>query len=388
MNPLKLAVSAFAVGAASMYFADPDRGRRRRALVRDKTVGTWNDLTSVLDQARRDVSNRAEGALSTVRSVFEDHRAIDPVLVQRVRSRIGHLVSHPHAIDVQAQDGRIVLSGPILGAEVDSALRAAWTVPGVKEVINRLESHENSEGVAGLQGGAPRQLRSEIMQQNWTPALRVGAGGAGLGLILCSFRYHGIPRMTTRLAGMTLLARAVANKELRDIGGMKDNPALVHFNKTVHIHAPVTEVFAFWSDYKRFPSFMSHLKEVHDLGNGRSRWVAEGPGGISVTWEAEMTQSIPNRLLAWRSIPGSRVQTEGSVRFDENGNGGTRVTIRMSYAPPAGVLGHYVASLFGSDPKHELDEDMVRLKSLIELGRTRAHGHKVTREALQARATV
>ena len=41
---------------------------------------------------------------------------------------------------------------------------------------------------------------------------------------------------------------------------------MVEFDKAIHIQAPVEEVFAFWSDYQKFPCFMSHLKEVHDLG--------------------------------------------------------------------------------------------------------------------------
>ncbi|HEX5432379.1 MAG TPA: hypothetical protein VFW83_10460, partial [Bryobacteraceae bacterium] len=105
-------------------------------------------------------------------------------------------------------------------------------------------------------------------------------------------------------------------------------------------------------------------------------------GGIRVSWEAEITQRITDRLMAWRSVPGSAIETEGVARFDENSNGGTRIGIRMCYKPPAGVLGHYVASLFGADPKREMDDDLVRLKSLIELGRTHAHGTRVRREDL------
>jgi uncharacterized membrane protein len=71
--------------------------------------------------------------------------------------------------------------------------------------------------------------------------------------------------------------------------------------------------------------------------------------------------------IAWRSEPGSPVQHAGSVRFDEQA-GGTRVTVRLSYHPPAGALGHTVASLLGCDPKHDLDADLMRMKSFIETG--------------------
>jgi uncharacterized membrane protein len=62
--------------------------------------------------------------------------------------------------------------------------------------------------------------------------------------------------------------------------------------------------------------------------------------------------------------------------------GGTRIQIRLSYNPPAGALGHGVAALLGSDPKRAMDEDLVRFKSLLEDGRTRAHGQTVRRDAL------
>jgi uncharacterized membrane protein len=59
----------------------------------------------------------------------------------------------------------------------------------------------------------------------------------------------------------------------------------------------------------------------------------------------------------------------GRVRFAPAGDGRTRVQIRMSYNPPGGWLGHGVASMFGVDPKHSLDSDLVRMKTLIETGR-------------------
>jgi hypothetical protein len=59
----------------------------------------------------------------------------------------------------------------------------------------------------------------------------------------------------------------------------------------------------------------------------------------------------------WKSIGESPVGNAGIVRFEANPEGGTRVDIRLSYNPPAGALGHAVASFFGADPKHALDED-------------------------------
>ena len=146
--------------------------------------------------------------------------------------------------------------------------------------------------------------------------------------------------------------------------GIGGKSGAVEFDKTVHIHAPVEEVYGFWSKFENFPKFMTHLKEVRHLENGRWHWVAAGPGGVSIPWDARITEEKPNQLLAWSSVPGSVIRTEGRVRFDKEPDGSTRVSIHLSYSPPAGVLGHAVAWLFGADPKSEIDDDMVRLKVL------------------------
>jgi len=81
-------------------------------------------------------------------------------------------------------------------------------------------------------------------------------------------------------------------------------------------------------------------------------------------------------------VPGSAVRNAGMVRFDSV-NGGTRVHLRMSYNVIGGVVAHTVASLIGADPKHVLDSDLGRMKSLFEQGRTTAHHHTVTREQMR-----
>ena len=384
MGIVKIAASCFAAGAGVMYLADPDRGKRRRALVCDQSTRLWNQFSRLVDKAQRDAGNRTRGAACAVGAAFRNSRTDDDVLVQRIRSRLGRLVSHPHAIEVNSENSNVTLAGHVLKSEVERLERCVRAVPGVRSVESKLEMHDSPENISSLQGGTPREGRSGLMQQNWTPALRVTAGGLGGALIAYRLRNDSALATAGALAGTAILGRAVLNREFKDIFGYGDGARVVEFAKTIHIQAPVNEVFRYWSDYEKLPRFMTHLKEVHALGEGKFRWTAEGPGGTSVSWEAETTQNVPNKLLAWRSVPKSRVETEGIVRFDENSNGGTRVSIRMRYKPPAGILGHYVAALFGRDPKSEIDDDMVRLKSLIEIGKTRAHGVRVNRESVAA----
>lgn len=383
MNTVRTAISGFAAGAVAMYFSDPDRGKRRRAVAQDRSVRMWHDFAGLLDKAERDAVNRARGAGSAIQAIFRNHRTHDQLLVERVRSKLGRLVSHPRAICVSAEDGKILLEGDVLQSELRHLVRCVRAVPGVTNVEEQLRVHESAEHISSLQGGTRRESRSELMQQNWTPALRVLVGALGAGLLSYASRKDGVLAAGSGLAGAALLGRAVCNRQLRHLVGIGDGTHAVELDKCIHIQAPVEEVFRFWSDYEKLPRFMSHLKEVRDLGNGKSHWLAQGPGGLAISWDAEITQCIPNQLLAWRSLPGSGIDTEGIVRFDPNSDGGTRTSIHMWYKPPAGVLGHYVAALFGADPKSEIDDDMVRLKSLIEGGKTRAHGVQVNRESLQ-----
>jgi len=310
------------------------------------------------------------------------------VLVQRIRAQLGRLVSHPHAIEVTSTNGKVALAGIVLTSEAEHLVRCLRVVPGVESIESKLEVHDSPERISSLQGGVPRESRSELMQQDWTPALRVAAGVLGGSLIANRLLNESARATAGALAGAALLGRAVFNREFSDIVGYGDGARAIDLEKTIHIQAPVHEVYQYWSDYETLPRFMTHLKEVHALGEGTFRWTAEGPAGLSISWDAETIECVPNKLLAWRSVPGSTIETEGTVRFEENSHGGTRVRIRMCYKPPAGIIGHYVAALFGRDPKSEIDDDMVRLKSLMETGKTRAHGVRVERESVLAGSPV
>jgi osmotically-inducible protein OsmY len=79
-------------------------------------------------------------------------RVPDTVVVERVRSRIGHVVSHPGAIEVTVQNGRVTLSGPALARELDPLLSDLAHVRGVTGVENKLDIHEEPGSLPALQG--------------------------------------------------------------------------------------------------------------------------------------------------------------------------------------------------------------------------------------------
>lgn len=137
--------------------------------------------------------------------------------------------------------------------------------------------------------------------------------------------------------------------------------------ESITINQPVAEVFRFWRDFENLPRFMKHLQEVSAREAGISHWVAKGPAGASVEWDARIINEVENKLIGWQSLEGAVVATAGSVHFDPSDRG-TRVRVRMQYDPPAGKLGAAVAWLFGEEPGVQIREDLRRLKQLLETG--------------------
>ncbi|HUP00499.1 MAG TPA: SRPBCC family protein [Gemmatimonadota bacterium] len=379
-------LGSLGLGAALMYLLDPDRGRRRRALVRDQLASRLGGSGGVAGKTARDAANRARGIVAGARSRLRGEGIPDDaVLEERVRSRMGRHVSHPGSIEVEADQGRITLRGPVLAHEVDDLLRAVGAVRGVEEIDDRLEIHEEPGDVPGLQGGAVREGESfEYLQENWSPAARFLAGAVGGTMAIVGVRKLNALGAAALAVGAGLLTRGVTNKPIRRLTGIRAGRRAVDLQKTITVQAPVSDVYEFWNRVENFPRFMSHIREVRDLGDGRSRWTAAGPAGAPVTWNAVVTRQVPDEVLAWRSEPGSTIENAGVIHFEPASGEGTRIDIRMSYNPPAGAIGDAVAGLLGTDPRSAMDEDLVRFKSLIEEGRATAGGETVTREDLGA----
>ncbi len=197
------------------------------------------------------------------------------------------------------------------------------------------------------------------------------AGGLGALLALYGLTRGGMAAMGARALGTGLLM-----SDLRERSGTRagERRRIVDIQKTLRIEAPVERVFDFWRDYTNFPLFLSNVRRVDDLGGGRSRWTVATPDGLPVQWEAVVTMEKPGELLAWRSRPGSALENAGAVRFSREGSG-TRLDLRFCYNPSGG--GADMADLLGADPRARLNEDLGRLKALLESEmRSEAHGEE------------
>ena len=149
-------------------------------------------------------------------------------------------------------------------------------------------------------------------------------------------------------------------------------PALRHgrgfrVERTVTVLRSPEELYATWHGLGIWPHLLPRLQSVTQSGGNRSHWVARGPGGMAVEWDAEIVSDEPGRRIAWRTVDSPDVDNAGSVQFSPAPNGrGTEVKVALTYAPPAGRLGSAVATAFGASPDRQVRDGLRRFKQRME----------------------
>jgi hypothetical protein len=143
MNALMKTLALVAAGAAAMYYLDPETGRRRRALVRDKGAAAGRDLKDSARATGRHASNKMRGAVAKVESGMDDAPVTDELLQAQIRSKLGRTVERPGDVEVEVNDGHVVLSGSASAGEVDSLARTVAGMQGVSDVENRISGNES-----------------------------------------------------------------------------------------------------------------------------------------------------------------------------------------------------------------------------------------------------
>jgi hypothetical protein len=138
ISPMIAFLGGLAVGAAIMYALDPNNGRRRRAVARDKFF-SWSRCAreSAADLAQH-ASDRARGLAAETRAWLNEGEIPDETLVERVRAHMGHAIVHAGCVDVTASDGVVTLCGTIPADEEARLLAAVGRVRGVRGVQNEL----------------------------------------------------------------------------------------------------------------------------------------------------------------------------------------------------------------------------------------------------------
>ena len=369
MKTLTTGVGGFVLGVAAARFLDPRAGARRRAEVVQKSVHAAHKAADAAGKSSRDLRNRSRGLWH---AIFAPEGPVDDaVLVERVRSRLGRVCSHPGALEVSAAGGCVVLRGPVLASEYKQIVEAAACVGGVMALTEELELHKQPDDVPALQGGTRHPLpRPELLQENWAPGIRVLMGAASAGLIGLGAARRDLPGSVIAGCGVLLLARSATNLPVRRLIGVRAGRRGIDVQKSVVIAAAPEELYGFFMAAENFPRFMEHVRDVRVTGEGQWHWRVAGPAGVEVEWDAEVTRAEPGRLLSWATVETAPVESFGTVRFVPV-DGGTRVDVRLSYNPP-----------LGADPKQQLDDDLLRLKSLLERGKPSGDEERAARDRL------
>jgi uncharacterized membrane protein len=377
MNMLGAGV-AFAAGAAIMYSFDPDHGRRRRARLRNEADHLVHAVPRSLRQAGADSTQRVRGKLTHLRHLPSAEATPDEVLGGRVRAALGRCCSHASAVTVTPRSGVVELRGPILAAEAQDTLRHVRRIPGVESVNDLLERHDTVEGVSSLQGhrGHPRP---RFWIRKWPISLRWATGAAGAGLAASGLVQGGIPAVPLVLAGTAAFLRAASNRPVAALLGVGDGPQNgIDVMKTIAIEAPADEVFAYFLAFENFPKFMRHVRGVRRVDEDRWHWTVQG-GGMTFEWDGIITRCEPPSRVAWTSTEAAAIKNHGEATFEAISDRATRLTIHLVYSPPLGAVGHAIAKFLGADPKSELNDDLLRFKSLLETGKATGRDGSVTR---------
>jgi uncharacterized membrane protein len=228
---------------------------------------------------------------------------------------------------------------------------------------------------------APKQVASkERSPINVGEIERLASAIAGGALAVYGLRRRSIGGLCLTLAGTALLHRGVTGHcNTYQALGITTNSTTaaegeapvakdVHVEKAIAIDKTPEELFSFWRQFENLPRFMNNLESVTCSGLNRSHWIAKGPGGKNVEWDAEIYNEKPNEMIAWRSLEGADIVNAGSVRFTPLGVRGTEVRVVLNYNLPGGKISGLFAKLFGSEPGQMIADDLRRLKQILETG--------------------
>jgi hypothetical protein len=190
-----------------MYFFDPDAGRRRRALVRDRIEHLSRVVRDELETELRDAGNRLRGVVAGTRRLASGGAAdvTDESIAQAVRRRFASL-ERPDAIVVEVREGCVHLRGPALARDAERARRIVRRVRGARALMDALEVHAAPD-VPALQtragGGGAAQI---------DPTTRLAVGIVGAAALLPLVRHVPIS-FAVRLLALGAIGSAIYGVE-------------------------------------------------------------------------------------------------------------------------------------------------------------------------------
>jgi uncharacterized membrane protein len=229
-------------------------------------------------------------------------------------------------------------------------------------------------GSTGLRGNP---LEGTFGPVNVGELERYGSLAGGAAVIVAGLSRRSLPGLLVAALGGAFALRGLGGHcKLYDSIGVSTaatgRPGVPHgtgskIEKSILINRPPGEIFHFWRNLENLPSFMQSLQSVRILDERTSHWVVNGPGGRTLEWDAEIVNEHPGEMISWQTLPGADVQSAGTVRFVSAERGmATNVRVILEFHPPIGAVGASIARFIGHDPATQLEQDLTRLKYLME----------------------
>ncbi len=164
---------------------------------------------------------------------------------------------------------------------------------------------------------------------------------------------------------VTVAALAVGgyllNKQMKKKGASGKAGSTV--DESIEVNVPLSTAYNQWTQFEEFPRFMDSVHEVRQVDNTHLHWRAD-VAGKETEWDAEITEQVPDRRIAWRSTSG--VRNGGVVTFHRLDDTTTMVTLRMHYTPEGAV--ESIGDALGA-VRMETRRNLERFKELIEARR-------------------
>lgn len=226
-----------------------------------------------------------------------------------------------------------------------------------------------------LQQSIGRRLRR--FRPNVGDKERIGAVFAGGALVVAGIFRSGSARWGLIGAGTALFVRGatgfcslyralgIDGRDRRERDGVPGNGG-VRIEHTVEVHCPAADLYQFWRQIDQLPRILRHVESVEAIDEWHSHWVAQGPLGPPMEWDAEIINERENELIAWQSVHGADLKNAGSVRFESLSDDITRMKVCLELQPIGGSAALALARLFGTDPQRELESDLERFKDFAE----------------------
>lgn len=235
----------------------------------------------------------------------------------------------------------------------------------VMTLTQLMGAREIAHGVSIL---ASRNPRPGVWSRVVGDALDIGALGAVMG------SKDGDPK---RAAGALMAVAGTTAADVYDGLKLRSAPSDVmaaeasemRVRAAVTINRSASDIYRYWRDFENLPDVMTHLQSVEHLDDDTTRWTTRMPLGRTATWQAQVDEDVPDRLIRWSSLPGSTVMTSGEVRLvDAPRDRGTELHVLLSYHAPGGALTSALLKLFGDDPVQQVKDDLRRFKQVMETG--------------------